>query len=51
MFDSLAEVRQWAPRIKARTIDSNDMPFMNKTAMTDQERASLGRWLAGDGAD
>lgn len=51
MFDSLAEIRQWAPRIKARTIDSNDMPFMNKTAMTDQERASLGRWLAGDGAD
>jgi uncharacterized membrane protein len=51
MFDSLAEVRQWAPRIKARTIDSNDMPFMNKTAMTDQERASLGRWLADDGAD
>jgi uncharacterized membrane protein len=50
MFDSLAEIRQWAPRIKARTIDTNDMPFMNKTAMTDQERASLGQWLAGDGA-
>jgi uncharacterized membrane protein len=50
MFDSLAEIRQWAPRIKARTIDTNDMPFMNKTAMTDLERASLGKWLADDGA-
>ena len=46
MFDSLAEVKQWAPRIKARSIDGRDMPFMNKTGMTDAERASLAQWIA-----
>jgi uncharacterized membrane protein len=46
MLDSLSEIRQWAPRIKARTVDASDMPFMNKTGMTDPERAQLGQWLA-----
>jgi len=46
MFDTLAEVKQWAPRIKARSIDGRDMPFMNKTGMTDAERASLAQWIA-----
>lgn len=46
MLDSLAQIRQWAPRIKARTVDAVDMPFMNKTAMSDEERAALGQWLA-----
>ena len=46
MFDDLASIKQWAPRIKARTIDSTDMPFMNKTQMTAEERQYLGLWLA-----
>ena len=46
VLDSLAEIQQWAPRIKARTIDTADMPFMNKTEMSDQERAQLARWIA-----
>ena len=46
MLDSLAQMQQWAPRIKARTVDSNDMPFMNKTQMTDEERATVGQWIA-----
>lgn len=45
-LDSLAEIQQWAPRIKARTVDASDMPFMNKTGMTDEERAQLGQWIA-----
>ena len=48
MLDSVSEIRQWAPRIKARTLDASDMPFMNKTAMTDLERAQLGEWLASE---
>ena len=46
MFDSIAEMERWAPRIEARAVISHDMPFMNKTGMTDLERAELGAWIA-----
>jgi len=46
MLDSLAEMKQWAPRIKARSVDTPDMPFMNKTGMTDEERQLVGSWIA-----
>jgi uncharacterized membrane protein len=45
-LDSLAAIKQWAPRIKARTVDATDMPFMNKTEMTAEERAQIANWLA-----
>lgn len=45
MLDSLDQIHQWAGRIQVRTVISKDMPFMNKTAMTDKERAQLGAWL------
>ena len=45
-LDSAAEMKQWAPRIKARAIDSTDMPFMNKTGMTDEERGVVAAWIA-----
>ncbi|MFQ3266029.1 MAG: putative membrane protein, partial [Colwellia sp.] len=28
-----------------RVIDSKDMPFMNKTKITDEERLTLSLWL------
>lgn len=46
MLDTVEEMIQWAPRIKARSIDSHDMPFMNKTNMTDEERAIVAQWIA-----
>lgn len=46
MLDDLVAMRQWAPRIKARSVDSTDMPFMNKTEMTDEERQYVGLWVA-----
>jgi uncharacterized membrane protein len=46
MLENIAQMRQWAPRIKARSIDSHDMPFMNKTNMTDTERAVVAQWIA-----
>jgi uncharacterized membrane protein len=46
ILDTLAEMQQWAPRIKARSIDAPDMPFMNKTGMTDEERVLVGQWIA-----
>ncbi len=46
IFTDIASIRQWAPRIEARVINSKDMPFMNKTKMTDQERLTLSLWLS-----
>jgi uncharacterized membrane protein len=46
IFTDIASIKQWAPRIKARAIDSKDMPFMNKTNMTDEERLTLSRWIS-----
>jgi len=46
IFSDEASIKQWAPRIKARVIDAKDMPFMNKTNMTDEERNTLAIWLA-----
>ncbi|WNC68296.1 urate hydroxylase PuuD [Thalassotalea nanhaiensis] len=45
VFTNIASIEQWAPRIKARVIDAKDMPFMNKTEMSDEERTSLAIWL------
>tara|TARA_R110000737_G_scaffold53670_3_gene75425 strand:- start:1586 stop:2782 length:1197 start_codon:yes stop_codon:yes gene_type:complete len=46
VFNDIDSIKQWAPRIKARVIDSQDMPFMNKTKITDGERTALAIWLA-----
>jgi len=37
---------QNAPRILAQTVTSKIMPLGNETHMTDQERATLGAWIA-----
>lgn len=44
MFDDMQAMSQWASRIKARSIDSQDMPLMNKTNMTEAERRYLATW-------
>lgn len=46
MLDSLEQIHQWKSRIQARAVISKDMPFMNKTGMTDEERVQLGAWLS-----
>ncbi|MFK8048968.1 MAG: urate hydroxylase PuuD [Halioglobus sp.] len=46
MLDTLDEMQRWASRIKARSVDTADMPFMNKTEMTDEERGIIGAWVA-----
>ncbi|TXS95312.1 urate hydroxylase PuuD [Parahaliea maris] len=45
MLESMAQIEQWAPRILARSVESTDMPFLNKTGMTQQERNLLGQWI------
>lgn len=46
MLDTIDEMKQWAPLIKARSVDTQNMPFMNKTQMTDEERATVAAWIA-----
>mgnify|MGYP003315251903 CR=1 FL=1 len=47
-LDNLEQIRQWSGRIKARSVDTKDMPFMNKTGMLDDERVLLAQWIALD---
>ena len=44
-LETEAQMIQWAPRILARSVLTQDMPFMNKTGMTDLERQALGQWI------
>ncbi|GGB92293.1 membrane protein [Marinobacterium zhoushanense] len=46
IFDREDQVRGLIDRIEARAVLTHDMPFMNKTGMTDEERAKLGGWIA-----
>lgn len=45
MFDSLEQMQRSAARIRARTVDSQTMPLMNKTQMTESERVIIGEWI------
>jgi uncharacterized membrane protein len=44
MLDSWQQVEQKAPLINLRVVVSKDMPFLNKTAMTDDERQIIASW-------
>lgn len=44
-FDTDEDIKQWATRINMRAVVGKTMPFINKTKMTDDERATLGRWF------
>jgi uncharacterized membrane protein len=46
MFDKPEQIATLAPRIGVRAVETRTMPFMNKTAMTEDERGILARWLA-----
>jgi uncharacterized membrane protein len=46
MFDTPDEIRVMSPRIKYRAYDLSNMPFNNKTGITDMERAELAAWVA-----
>ncbi|MEE4277685.1 MAG: urate hydroxylase PuuD [Halieaceae bacterium] len=46
LLETTVQMQQWSARIKARAVDSHDMPFMNKTGMTDAERAIVDQWIA-----
>jgi uncharacterized membrane protein len=41
MFDNWQDIERWRARIVARSVDTGDMPFLNKTQMTAEERQQL----------
>src|SRR6185312_1714445 len=45
-FDTPAEIKMAAIKIKQMAIDTNAMPLGNLTQMTADERATLAAWLA-----
>jgi uncharacterized membrane protein len=45
-FDAPESIRAHADTIRTRVVLLRNMPLGNKTGMTDDERALLGRWLA-----
>ena len=44
-LDRPDSIRAMAPRVKAMAVDAITMPFLNRTKMTDLERAELGAWI------
>jgi uncharacterized membrane protein len=46
MLDTPEQIRRMAPRIEVRAVEQKSMPFMNKTQITDDERAILAGWIA-----
>jgi uncharacterized membrane protein len=47
MFDTWSQIVQRAPLIHRRAVVTKDMPMMNKTGMTEDERQIIGKWFKG----
>ena len=45
VLETMDDIYQWAPQINARSVQSHNMPFMNKTGMTQEERNIIAHWL------
>src|SRR6185436_7098173 len=45
VFDTPERIRALAPKIKELAVDNTTMPFLNRTNITDEERAELGKWI------
>ena len=45
-FDTPERMVSMAARIRERAVETKTMPFLNKTGMTETERAELGAWIA-----
>ncbi len=46
-LETATDLRRWAPQVLAQAVQNRAMPLGNQTAITDDERAKLGRWLDG----
>ncbi|GFD96378.1 hypothetical protein KUL156_31250 [Alteromonas sp. KUL156] len=46
VLDTWEDIERYAPQLVRRTTVTKDMPFLNKTKMTDAERQEIARWFA-----
>src|SRR4029079_9730036 len=46
-LETVREMRRFAKQIYMQTVQNRAMPLGNQTAMTDDERDALGRWVTG----
>ena len=46
ILDTWEDIERFAPQVVRRTTVTKDMPFLNKTKMTDEERQEIARWFA-----
>ena len=45
VLDSWEDIERYAPQIVRRAAVTKDMPFLNKTGMTEEERRLLAQWF------
>jgi uncharacterized membrane protein len=45
VLESIEELKAWAPKILEQVVWDRNMPIGNDTAMTEEERALLERWI------
>jgi len=45
-LESIGDIKKYAPLILSQAVQNKAMPLGNQTAMTDDERAKLGAWIA-----
>ena len=46
-LENVGDLKRYAQQIAAQAVQNRAMPLGNQTGMTDDERAALGRWIAG----
>ena len=46
-LETIADLRKYADLVYVQAVQNKAMPLGNQTAMTDDERAALGRWVKG----
>ena len=46
VLDTWEDIERFAPQLVRRTTVTKDMPFLNKTQMTDAERQDIAKWFA-----
>ena len=44
-LETISDIKRWSIQIRAVAVDSEDMPMLNKTNMTSEEREMLGQWI------
>ena len=44
-YDTPQEIQKYAERIYVRAVETKTMPFANMKEMSDEDRATLGRWI------